>query len=611
MPNFETRALDMQPKTIDQKKRTVDIIISTGAGVLRRDAHGTFQEILELGGVDANRPNIPLLDSHRQDSTDRIFGRVVNVRREADALIATVRFNKTPSGKIAFEAVRDGDFSSVSVGYGILDASDEVDRVTGDRVRKVTSWELREVSIVAVPADPDAQIRSAGNMPNTKPKKGATPAPDDTSQSRPVVEAPPLQPIMTRAEVNTEVRSLADTFGLGRGFADQHIDAETPLKTVRSLAAEAVTERRSVAPTVVVTQTHEASPQEMVCRMGEAMYARAHPSHELSEPARPYFNLTNMDLARDCLTRAGQSTKGLSQVDTITRALHTTSDFPLIFGDTANRSLRQAYDAAPATLKLVAKQTSAKDFRAKTGVMLSEGGTLEKVGENGEYKHGSFKEGAESYAIDTYGKIFGISRKAIVNDDLSAFTNVSGKLGQAASEFEGQFLANLLTSAAGAGPNMADGIALFHSDHANLAETASTLDQDSLSLARLSMRQQKGLSGKPINVRPKYLIVPPELETTAERLLAAIQPTKSTDVNPFGGSFELLVEARLTDSARWYVVADPAQIEGLEYAYLQGEEGPQTETRAGFEVDGLEIKVRLDFGAAFMDSRGWYLNEGE
>jgi hypothetical protein len=44
---------------------------------------------------------------------------------------------------------------------------------------------------------------------------------------------------------------------------------------------------------------------------------------------------------------------------------------------------------------------------------------------------------------------------------------------------------------------------------------------------------------------------------------------------------------------------------------LQGSEGPQVTTRAGFEVDGVEIKVSLDFGAAFLDWRSWYKNDGE
>ena len=81
-------------------------------------------------------------------------------------------------------------------------------------------------------------------------------------------------------------------------------------------------------------------------------------------------------------------------------------------------------------------------------------------------------------------------------------------------------------------------------------------------------------------------------------------------MNPFA-RLALIVEPRLTDAARWYVAADAAQIDGLEYAYLAGAPGPQTETRAGFEVDGVEVKVRLDYGAGFVDWRGWYSNAGQ
>ena len=50
---------------------------------------------------------------------------------------------------------------------------------------------------------------------------------------------------------------------------------------------------------------------------------------------------------------------------------------------------------------------------------------------------------------------------------------------------------------------------------------------------------------------------------------------------------------------------------GLEYAYLAGAPGPQIETRVGFEVDGVQLKVRLDFGGGFVDWRGWYTNAGQ
>ena len=67
---------------------------------------------------------------------------------------------------------------------------------------------------------------------------------------------------------------------------------------------------------------------------------------------------------------------------------------------------------------------------------------------------------------------------------------------------------------------------------------------------------------------------------------------------------------RLTSATRWYVTADPGEIDGLEFAYLSGNEGPQVESRSGWDVDGVEIRVILDFGAGFIDHRGWFQNPG-
>ena len=41
-----------------------------------------------------------------------------------------------------------------------------------------------------------------------------------------------------------------------------------------------------------------------------------------------------------------------------------------------------------------------------------------------------------------------------------------------------------------------------------------------------------------------------------------------------------------------------------------GGEGAYIETRNGFDVDGVEIKCRLDFGAKAIDWRGLYKNPG-
>ena len=131
---------------------------------------------------------------------------------------------------------------------------------------------------------------------------------------------------------------------------------------------------------------------------------------------------------------------------------------------------------------------------------------------------------------------------------------------------------------------------------------------EKVSAARLAMRRQTGPGGGMIVVEPRTVLVPPELETSTQKTLTAIQAMQTADVNPLS-FLTLAVESRLTDTARWYLWSD--SIVSLEYAYLSGAPGPQTESRSGWEVDGLEVKLRLDFGAGFTDHRGVYSNAGK
>lgn len=104
--------------------------------------------------------------------------------------------------------------------------------------------------------------------------------------------------------------------------------------------------------------------------------------------------------------------------------------------------------------------------------------------------------------------------------------------------------------------------------------------------------------------------MPPELETVGEKLIADLSATTSEDVNPFAGKLTLLVDAQLASPTRWYLATRPGMPDGLMHAYLDGARGPQVFTREGFEVDATEFKVRMDFGAGFVDWRGWWMNPG-
>jgi len=128
------------------------------------------------------------------------------------------------------------------------------------------------------------------------------------------------------------------------------------------------------------------------------------------------------------------------------------------------------------------------------------------------------------------------------------------------------------------------------------------------------MRKQKGLNGRLINVMAKYLLVPAAIETVAEQFVTQtnIIYTKSSDYNPFANKLQVIAEPRLdaASAISWYLAADPAQIDTIEYAYLEGQEGVYLESRVGFDVDGVELKARLDFAAKAIDWRGFWRNPG-
>jgi hypothetical protein len=166
-----------------------------------------------------------------------------------------------------------------------------------------------------------------------------------------------------------------------------------------------------------------------------------------SEAAKQYVGLSCAEIARTILQRDGISTIGLGADGLITRALNSTSDYPAVMANVLSKTLRVAYEAAPSGLKEVARQTSNVDFRSKMRIMLdSTGFQLEAVPETGEFKRGTMMDASASYSVATYGKIFAISRQALVNDDLNAFGDVTRRMGIAAAQFEATTLANLLIS---------------------------------------------------------------------------------------------------------------------------------------------------------------------
>jgi phage head maturation protease len=594
-----TRRATLAPATADADARTVEVVWSTGAPVRRRDMAGPYIERLSLDqqAVDLSRlEGASVLDAHRQTAVRDVLGSVRSASVDGKRGTALIQFSARPEVEPVWQDVLAGILRHVSVGYSVEDWAETTEN--GARVLTAVRWTPHEISLVPTPADPGAHIRMETEMTETTTREAAEQAP--TTE--------------TRAEANAEIRSIARIAGLDQSWIDGQIDGGADPDTARRAAFEALASRS--APAIRTEQVRvemgesQDEPALRARQMGEALYARINPRHELSEPARRYAYSTPVDMAKELLTLRGESTMALSPASLVTRALHTTSDFPIILGDTVGRVLRDAYQAAPSGIRRLGRQTTARDFRAVNKIMLGEAPLLEKLNEHGEIKAGTMAEAREAYKVETWARKIGITRQVLVNDDLGAFSDLARRMGQAAAETEARILVTLLEAGSGNGPTLSDGKTLFHADHGNKAGTGAAISDATLSAARLALRTQKGIEDRTIRVTPRNLLVPPALETTAEKWLASIAPATAADVNPFSGSLSLVVEPRLSSATRWYVTADPGEIDGLEFAYLSGAEGPQVESRSGWDVDGVEIRVILDFGAGFIDHRGWFMNAG-
>jgi phage head maturation protease len=619
---FLTRRATLAPATADAEARTVEVVWSTGAPVRRRDMAGQYIERLSLDpqAVDLSRlEGASVLDAHRQTAVRDVLGSVRSAAVDGRRGTALIQFSARPEVEPVWQDVLAGILRHVSVGYSVEDWAETTEN--GARVVTAVRWTPHEISLVPTPADPGAHIRMETEMTDTT----TTPTPDPAqARSRSVdsFNAAGLRAstvsdrngAQQRAKANAEIRSIARIAGLDQSWIDGQIDANADPDIARRAAFEALAKRsapaiRTEQVRVEMGDSHD-DPAVRVRQMGEALYARINPRHELSEPARRYAYSTPVDMAKELLTLRGESTMALSPASLVTRALHTTSDFPIILGDTVGRVLRDAYQAAPSGIRRLGRQTTARDFRAVNKIMLGEAPLLEKLNEHGEIKAGTMAEAREAYKVETWARKIGVTRQVLVNDDLGAFADLARRMGQAAAETEARILVTLLEAGSGNGPTLSDGKTLFHADHGNKAGTGAAISDATLSAARLALRTQKGIEDRTIRVTPRNLLVPPALETTAEKWLASIAPATAADVNPCSGSLSLVVEPRLSSATRWYVTADPGEIDGLEFAYLSGAEGPQVESRSGWDVDGVDIRVILDFGAGFIDHRGWFMNAG-
>ena len=289
---------------------------------------------------------------------------------------------------------------------------------------------------------------------------------------------------------------------------------------------------------------------------------------------------------------------------------------PGILSNIANKVLLEGFLQMDDTWKKVTKIASVNNFQKHTRYRMNGEFKFEKVGPDGEIKHGKISEQKFSQQVDTYGIMFGISRQQIINDDLGAFAEVPRSIGIGAADA----ISDDVWSRILANPTQTDGNAFFSAAHKNLLTgTNANLNIPGLTEAEIIFSQQERSEGRPLGIPAKILLVPISLKVAAESLMKSLTVNETTEtdnpkpiVNPHAGKYEVVSTPYLSSKAfpgnsatAWYLFADPLRLCALEVAFLDGNDRPTIE-RADADFNKLAILFRgyMDFGVAEQDWRG-------
>ncbi len=634
-----------------ETERMVPASLSSERPVQRWFGAEVLQHTPDAVDLTRAQDGLPFLFNH--DSGQPI-GLVRNIRVEDGKLRGDLHFSRNARATDVWADVRDGFLKNISIRYQINKWT-EADN--GDIT--ATRWSLFEASVAPVPADPTVGINRAhqpeqeGNtmdhndngVTDTRAAGGGADSTvvgferaRDLGRTEGRAEAIELE----RARIAEIEETLSfrpqteETLALKRTAIESGWTPDQLRKHLLQSTTSAGPLGDAGASDYDRGVHHQRGQGIDVTRdgldhfregVGEAIAVRAglEQDKDKVQSAREgiYLSMSLSDMARHYLDSINVDYRGMNRVALVGAALtrgagsHTTSDFANILADSSRKAMLLGWSEAPENWDKWCRVGSLADFKQASRVGLSSFDDLDKVLEDGEYKYGSMQDLKETLQLATYGKLFRISRQAIINDDLGAFTTIPRKSGRAAARKVGDLAYAVLTTNAALNQ---DNVALFHASHSNLKSTGSGAPSVSaLDTAFTAMAKQQDPSTKAsLNIEPSYLIVPKALDYTGRVLVSAdLNPAEGTTTsfaapNGFRGRLEVVSDARLdADSATaWYLAANQNLYDTVEVAFLDGVQEPYLEEQSGWNSDGVEYKVRIDAVAGALDFRGLYKNNG-
>lgn len=643
--------------SIDAAKRTVDVVWTTGAKVLRSSwFDGPFYEELSLdpAHVRLGRLNngAPFLANHDGYDVARTLGVVESARLEGAQGVATVRFARAeddPEADKVFRKIADGIIQNVSVGYRVH----KTEKIEGGDSQiptfRVVDWEPFEISAVAMGADDGAGFRALelNDVQITRTTRGASTMTEEEKRAAAELELrKQAEALKAAAETAARqerermlgIRAAVRAAKLGEDLAEKLVNEGVSLDSARATVLEEMARRSDElppSPTGHLGVTGGTDAGEKFARAAvSALLLATVPTlvraakkagvaefAEVDEGPNEMRKHSISDIAREALELQGVKTRGMSRETLAGRAFTTragpyagTADFPTLLENVMGKILLGAYATTPDTWSRVCKVESVSDFRTSPRYRSGSLSVLDSLTENGEFKNKAIPDGAKlTISTATKGNIVAVSRQLLINDDMGALSDLLTKMGRAARlSIEVDFYA-LLAQNGGLGPTVGAN-PFFHSTNGNVNATGSAISVAGIDADRVVMLAQKDAQANEyLDVRPEILLVPSSLEAAARVINTSTFDHDSTKLqrpNPMQNLFrDVIGTPRLTGTRR-YLFANPDLIPAFVVAFLNGQQSPTLESDLGWRVDGTEMKVRLDYLVQAFDVKGALTNAG-
>ncbi|KQV66633.1 hypothetical protein ASC70_12430 [Caulobacter sp. Root343] len=269
-PSRGVRYVSFTGSSYDAATREFDATFATGSTVNRRWYTETLQiddASVDLARVALNQ--VCLLFGHNMDEP---IGKVLSAEIRNGQLVGRVKVAETAEGDQYAGMIQRGELTGISVGYNVSQWTRIIDDTKEKDDWVATRWELMEVSLVPVPADPLAGVRSAEESPGSQtvvdPGAGQLSQEEEDMQTRSATGATPggASAVAVLAALGaTDVlalRSQALTLGLTGDAADAilsrtGITKETAQSEILAAATQARASITAAGTTAAATQEIE------------------------------------------------------------------------------------------------------------------------------------------------------------------------------------------------------------------------------------------------------------------------------------------------------------------------------------------------------------------